>query len=295
MEFLFSTFSLNTPIVGAVPGGVFFAGPTGQLAQDTTAFGLNWIQSLERLKSTQFEAITGFFGDISARTGQTFLITGDPIANVVITSTNFLQYRAASHRVYGPLFQDRFWVETALITSWLKHQFELEKQDKLLALTPPAAAVGYSLLYQRVLSGVATPCVKDAGGVERPMSATAIGQSACISVTVDPPLTLFPAASVTILGTKLPASTYRTIIPARWTIPGKPGPASTVPAVRFTWSDGSFTTRTNAAVGALIETRESVYFSKDGLIINKIEFIGTNGGAAESIDFGAFTCEGEQY
>lgn len=111
---------------------------------------------------------------------------------------------------------------------------------------------------------------------------------------IDPPAQNY-APGVTVLLTIVPAIGYLNFIPLRWTIAGKPGPVATVPAIRFLWSDGSFTTRTNAAPPALSESIGQFFFNKNGLSCNRVEIIGTNPGALElGVNFGNFVFEGWQ-
>ena len=124
--------------------------------------------------------------------------------------------------------------------------------------------------------------------------ATTLGEGQNLNKTLDPPAQNYPPG-VTILQNNAPPANYQTLLPSRWTIPGKPAIAATVPGVRFVWSDGTFTTRGNSAIAQLTEQAGNIYFAKDGLVITSIQFIGTNPGALENVNFGLFTVEGWAY
>lgn len=92
-----------------------------------------------------------------------------------------------------------------------------------------------------------------------------------------------------------PASGYKSIVPAFWTLPPKVG--NVQPGIRFTFSDGSTVDDENTNAGASKTVRrEDFAFNKNGFTITRVSFFGDNvSGGAETQDLGLFTFEAEQY
>ena len=127
------------------------------------------------------------------------------------------------------------------------------------------------------------------------------GLAADFRKTYDPGLVAY-VAGTSVAQAYSPATGYLSILPAWWTIPpainsgGGAGPPLN-PGIRFTWSDGTTTDRFNTSTAsALTETRDSIDFNKDGLAIVGLSWIvnNTSGGAA-SVDFSAWTTDGNQF
>lgn len=92
-----------TPAVSSI-SGVLFADAAGKVAVDTTTFGLKWLAALEKLVVNIIETKNGVLTDSVTGNGGTLTITASALANLVITSSQFLQYVAATHRLYSPGF-----------------------------------------------------------------------------------------------------------------------------------------------------------------------------------------------
>lgn len=119
----------------------------------------------------------------------------------------------------------------------------------------------------------------------------------------DPANATYNAGTTTVIvgGSYTPATGYLSIVPAWWTLPvATVDPISggaVLTGIRFTWSDGTTTTRTNAStVAALTETRDAIDFNKDGYTITSIQFIVQNTTANNvTFNFAAWTVDGQQY
>lgn len=118
-------------------------------------------------------------------------------------------------------------------------------------------------------------------------------QARCFSYTLDPGSQSY-AAGVTSLQTMLPGITHGSLVASRWKLPPKAG--NVEPGIRFTWSDGSTTTRKNTISASLAESRELVFFDKNSLFVKKLEMIADNvSGSPETQDLDSFQVEGEQW
>lgn len=90
-----------------------------------------------------------------------------------------------------------------------------------------------------------------------------------------------------------PDSHNNSIIPVRWSIPPKVGDVE--PGIRFTWSDGTTSTRSNTTGSEIVESHGAdLYFNQDGNTVQQIEFIVDNVGGTQTVDIAAFQLEGWQ-
>lgn len=126
------------------------------------------------------------------------------------------------------------------------------------------------------------------------------GLAADFRKTYDPAAVSY-AAGTSVAQTVGPATGYLSLLPAWWTLPvaliGGGLGLPLYPGIRFLWSDGTTTDRFNTSlVGSLTETRDSVDFNKDGLAIVRVAFIVNNtNAAAETVNFAAWTTDGNQF
>jgi hypothetical protein len=98
---------------------------------------------------------------------------------------------------------------------------------------------------------------------------------------------------MTVLASKVPATGYHSILPARWQLPPKVG--NIEPVVRLVFSDNTTFDFRNTGTSQVFDTREANFFVKDGLTVIRVELIADNvSGAAESRGLGTLAFEGEQ-
>lgn len=139
-------------------------------------------------------------------------------------------------------------------------------------------------------------------GVAVSPSGAVQGVGACFRKSLDPAAATYPNGVSTVTGgAYTPATGYRSVVPAFWTLPAAIVDGGTGlplnPGIRFTFSDGTTVTRTNTNTAApLTEIRGAVDLGKDGVTIVAVDFVVNNTtGGAVAVNFGAWTTDGHQF
>ena len=135
--------------------------------------------------------------------------------------------------------------------------------------------------------------VRSSGGVLVEWVATTRGLGAMFRKALDPANVEY-VAGIAVLQTDLAETTeYHSIMPVRWRIPPKVGDVE--PGIRFTFNDASTVTRSNTTGSEILESHGAdVFFDKDGLTIQQIEFLVDNVGGTQTVDIADFELEGWQ-
>ncbi len=160
------------------------------------------------------------------------------------------------------------------------------------AALPAASALNLGSQCWVVADSATYTCVETVAGVTYVWKRVEKPTPTQMRKSTDPAAQDYGATSVTVVISYTPAAPYTQWQPTEWMLP--PVVSTVTPGIRFTFSDASTVTRSNATVGTLYESATFVDFNKDGLTITLIEFIGTNSSILANVDLGVFQVQGEQ-